>query len=343
VTAASLPRPRSDGSIRWGVLATGGAARIFTKDLIAHGHSVRAVGSRSLSAANAFAESFGIARAYGTYEELVGDPDVDVVYVATPHNHHANNAALALQSGKHVLVEKPFTLTAAEAADVTALARRNDLLVMEAMWTRFLPHMAYVRSVIREDRIGEVLSLHAHHVQRLPTDDSHRINSLHLAGGALLDLGVYPISFAFDILGTPVDIAARAKFKASGVDGSVATIFQHRNGAIATTYSSSESPGRNTAAVLGTDGYIEISATWYAPAKVSVYDADNHLVDEFDSPVSGRGMQYEAVEVERLLGAGKTASTLMPPQESVRIMATLDDIRRKIGLHYPDDDNRVRL
>jgi predicted dehydrogenase len=331
------PQPLSEGKLRWGVLATGGIARTFTQDLLLHGHRVEAVGSRSRAAAEHFAESFALPRAHGSYEELVGDPDLDVIYVATPHNFHAAHAALALGEGKHVLVEKAFTLTAAQASETTALAKKNGLLVMEAMWTRFLPHMEHVRSLVRSGRVGRVRSVHADHTQRLTDDENHRINNPHLAGGALLDLGIYPISFACDLLGQPVDVQAHATFKATGVDASVATIFRHQNGEVSTTYSSSETRGPNTATVLGTEGRVEIAATWYAPAKVTLLDQHDNVVEEFHQPVTGRGMQYQAAEVERLLGEGKTASPLLTPEESVRIMATMDRIRSTIGLRYPDE------
>jgi predicted dehydrogenase len=236
-----------------------------------------------------------------------------------------------------VLVEKSFTMTEAEAIEVTQLAQRQGLLVMEAMWTRFLPHMRHVREVVASGRIGEVRSLHAEHAQRLPDSPSHRINDPLLAGGALLDLGIYPISFAHDLLGAPEHVQARATFKPTGVDGSVATIMQHQGGAISTSYSSSETLGTNTATVLGTAGRIEISSIWYTPTKVTVHDDRGAVVEVFEEPVSGRGMQLQAMEVERLIAAGSIASSLMPPEESVRIMATMDAIRSTIGLRYPDE------
>ena len=330
------PGPRSPGTVGWGILASGGIARVFTTDLLAHGHRVAAVGSRSEGAARTFAESFQIPHAHGSYEGLVADPTVDVVYVATPHNFHAANATLALEHGKHVLVEKAFTLTAGEARSVVDVARRHELLVMEAMWTRFLPHMAWVRSVVRSGRLGEVRSLHADHTQSLPRDVQHRINNARLGGGALLDLGVYPVSFAHDLFGPPLEVQAQATFKATGVDGSVATMFRHGGGEVSTTYSSSETRGQNTATVLGTEGRLEIASTWYAPTTVVMYDAEDRVVEEFAASVSGRGMQYQAAEVEHLLGEGGTASALMSPEESVDVMTTLDEIRRLIGMHYPD-------
>jgi predicted dehydrogenase len=187
---AELAKPPSSGTLGWGILAPGGIARAFTRDLLLHGHRVAAVGSRSADRARAFAEEFGIARAHGSYDELVADPTVDVVYIATPHNLHAENAVAALESGKHVLVEKAFTLNAAEASRVARLGRTKGLVVMEAMWTRFLPHMEFVRSVVASGRLGEIRSLHADHTQRLSSDPAHRLNDPKLAGGALLDLGV---------------------------------------------------------------------------------------------------------------------------------------------------------
>ncbi len=329
--------PRSEGTIGWGILATGGIARLFTQDLLLHGHRVEAVGSRSASSADSFASSFGIPHSYASYEDLMADPRVDVVYVATPHNFHATNASLALHAGKHVLVEKSFTLNAPQARGVVRLAADRDLLVMEAMWTRFLPHMRKVREWLGDGRIGEVRSLHADHTQRLPLDDAHRLNNPALAGGALLDLGVYPISFAHDILGPVEEVHAEATFKETGVDGSVATVLRHAGGAISTSYSSSETRGANRAIILGIDGRIEIDATWYAPARVTLYDTDNQPVDHFDASVTGRGMQYQALEVEQLLSRHETASSLMSPSQSVEVMETMDAVRTCIGLRYPEE------
>jgi predicted dehydrogenase len=338
VSAAVEPFPRSDGSVRWGILATGGIARIFTRDLLAHGHQVVAVGSRSLASAQSFAAELGIGRAHGSYEELVADPEVDVVYIATPHNFHAANAELALEHGKHVLVEKAFTLTGDQAQRVVDQGRDRGLVVLEAMWTRFLPHMAHVHRLIESGRLGQVRSVHADHTQRLPQEDDHRINNLQLGGGALLDLGIYPVSFAWDILGRPVEVQARAGFRGSGVDASVATVFGHEGGAISTTYSSSETRGPNSATVLGTEGRIELADTWYTPAPVTLLDNSGKVLDRYDEPVSGRGMQFQAAEMERLVAAGETAgSPLLPPEESVGIMRTMDEIRAQIGLRYPDE------
>jgi predicted dehydrogenase len=228
---------------RWGILGTGWIADLFVKDLLLTGHTVTAVGSRSQASADRFAARFGIPRAHESYESLAADPEVDVIYVATPHPMHAANAKMALTAGKHVLIEKPFTLNAGEAEEVVALADANRLVALEAMWTRFLPHMVNIRKVVASGVLGELRSIIADHTQDLPDDPAHRLNALELGGGALLDLGIYPISFAWDILGEPQSIQATATFKTTGADAEVATLFKYGGGAIALTLSASDTAG----------------------------------------------------------------------------------------------------
>ncbi len=324
-------------AIRWGILATGWIAELFVKDLMLTGHTVTAVGSRSQSSADRFAKTFGIATAHGSYAALAADPNVDIIYIATPHPQHFAAAILALNAGKHILVEKAFTLNAGEAAQIVSLAETKGLVVLEAMWTRFLPHMCRIREIIAAGTIGQVRSLTADHRQKLPEDPNHRLNALDLGGGALLDLGIYPISFAWDILGQPESIKALATFRQTGADAQVATIFHYTSGAIATTLSSSDSAGPNRASVVGTKGRIDIDRVWYSPTTFRVYDNDNTVVEAFDTPVAGRGMQFQAEECERLITSGQLTSTIMPPSQSVQIMQTLDEIRTQIGLRYPSE------
>lgn len=323
--------------LRWGILATGWIAELFVKDLQFTGHVVTAVGSRTQAGADRFAKTFGIGTAHGSYAALVADPKVDIIYIATPHPQHLAAAKLAINAGKHILVEKAFTINAAEAAEIVALATAKNLVVLEAMWTRFLPHMVRIRKIIAAGTIGEVRSITADHRQKLPDDPKHRLNALELGGGALLDLGIYPISFVWDILGKPQSIKASATFRATGADAQVATIFQYASGAIATTLSSSDSAGPNRASVVGTKGRIEIDRVWYSPTTFRVYDTENTLLETFDGAVEGRGMQFQADEVERLITSGRIASEIMPPSQSVAIMAALDEVRAQIGLRYPGE------
>jgi predicted dehydrogenase len=324
-------------TLRWGILGTGGIARQFTRDLLLTGHSVSAVGSRTKEGAEEFANLFGLAAAHPSYESLVADPAVDLVYVATPHPMHHANARLALEAGKHVLVEKPFTLNAAQAQDLVDLAAAKDLLALEAMWTRWLPHMVRLREIIAAGTIGEVRSMTADHTQFMPDDPGHRINDLRLGGGALLDLGIYPISFASQLFGTPQSVQATGTLKETGADAQVGTMFRYAGGQIATTYTASVTRGPNVATVLGTAGRIEIDSIWYTATGLRVYDNAGRLVEEFRPPVEGRGMQFQADEAERLVSEGRIASDILPPQETVAIMATLDEIRAQIGLRYPDE------
>lgn len=323
--------------LRWGILGTGGIAHSFVSDLLANGHQVAAVGSRTLASAQAFADEFALETAHGDYASLVADAAVDIVYVATPHPMHASNALLAVRAGKPVLVEKAFTLNADEARLLVDEAAARGVFVMEAMWTRFLPHMIRIREILAAGTIGEIRAVTADHTQNLPRDPAHRLNDPALGGGALLDLGIYPVSFVWDVLGAPATITAHAAFTATGVDETIATIFGYPDGAVATTLSSMTSAGPDVASILGTRGRIDLDAVWYTATSFRVYDERRALIEEFHSEISGAGYHLEAAEVERRVAAGEIRSPLMTPEESVAIMGGLDSIRRAVGLRYPSE------
>ena len=321
--------------LRWGILATGGIAHAFARDLRTAGLDLTAVGSRSAASGEQFAAEFEVPRVHGSYEALVSDPDVDIVYVSTPHPLHAENAILALEHGKHVLVEKPFTLTGAEAAAVRDAAVKNGLLAMEAMWTRYLPHMIRVRELVDSGALGEIRAVFADHTQKISSDPDHRLNNLELGGGALLDLGIYPISFAWDILGAPTLVNASATIGATGVDDEVATIFTHASGALSTSLSASHAAGPNTAHIVGTEARIDIDAVWYSPTTFRLVAPDGAVLEAYESRIDGRGMQFQALAAERYIAEGRRDSDLLPLDETVAIMDTLDEVRRQIGLVYP--------
>ncbi|MGM7679658.1 Gfo/Idh/MocA family protein [Microbacterium sp. A94] len=327
--------------LRWGILATGGIAHSFASDLRTAGLDLVAVGSRSQASADKFAAEFSIPRAHASYEALVADPDVDIIYVSTPHPMHHAGAKLALEAGKHVLVEKSFTLNRAEAEDLQRIATERGLLAMEAMWTRYLPHMVRIREIIAEGTLGEIRAVTADHTQLLPSDPTHRLNALELGGGALLDLGIYPVSFIWDILGAPTSIKAVARLVETGADAEVATLMTHEGGAVSTSISSSRAAGANVATIVGTQARIEIDRVWYCPTSFRVIGPDGSVLESYESEIDGRGMQYQAFAAEGAVAAGDTAGALLPLPlaESVAIMGTLDEIRAQIGVRYPSEGN----
>jgi len=321
--------------LRWGILATGGIARSFARDLIDAGHTVAAVGSRAPGAAAAFAAEFGIPTAHGSYEQLAADPGVDVIYVATPHPVHLDAALLAIAGGKHVLVEKPFTLNAAQAARIAEAAAAAGVVAMEAMWTRFLPHMVQLRALLAAGAIGEVRTVIADHTQALPTDPAHRLQNPALGGGALLDLGIYPVSFAVDVLGLPTAVRAHASRTPTGVDRQTAILLEHEGGRQSVLHCALDTAGSNRAVVLGTHGALELDRVWYTPTTVTRYDRDWNVVEQLRPAVSGRGMQFQAAELERRVSGAAPSS--LPIDETVAIMAVLDQVRALIGLRYPGE------
>jgi len=335
MTSAETTGPTAP--IRWGILGTGFIAHTQTADLVACGFTVAAVGSRSQETADAFAAEFGIPTAHGSYEDLVADPGVDAIYVSTPHPFHAQNALLALRAGKHVLIEKAFTLTAAQALEVVETGEVAGLVVMEAMWTRFLPHMLRIREIIAAGTLGDVRTLIADHNQNLPKDPLHRINNPELGGGALLDLAIYPVSFAFDLFGTPESVTAIAAKTATGVDRQTAILLGFEDGRQAVLHSALDTKGPNTASILGTNGRIAVDAVWYSPTTFTVFDAAGEVIERFENTVTQRGMQYQSWEFERRIRVGDTAPAILPPRESVRIMQALDVVRAQIGLEYPGE------
>jgi predicted dehydrogenase len=325
-------------SLRWGILGTGWIASEFTQDLLANGMTITAVGSRTQESADAYAARFGIATAHPTYEALVADPNVDAIYVSTPHPFHYENALLVLGGGKHVLVEKPFTLSAAEAREIVDLATAKNLVVLEAMWTRWLPHMVRIHEILDAGTLGDVRTVIADHNQDLPDDPKHRILNPDLGGGALLDLGIYPVSLAWDIFGKPTSVTAISSASPiTGVDRQTAILLGYEDGQQAVLHTALDTLGPNTAAIIGTLGRIEVDSVWYTATTFTVYDQDNNVIERFDQPVISRGMQFEALALEQIVASGSLQGDELPPGETVAIMETLDEIRRQIGLTYPGE------
>jgi predicted dehydrogenase len=318
----------------WGILGPGGIARAFAKDLtFLEGHTIGAVGSRSLGNAQSFAQEFG-GTAYGSYDELVNDSSIDAIYVATPHPAHHDNVILALNAGNPVLCEKPFAVNATEAQAMIDAASHNKVALMEAMWARFLPHYAKVREIIASGVLGPILSIHADHGQRLADQNIPRLVEPHLAGGALLDLGIYPISFAHMILGNPLSINSSAVMTDKGVDAQTSMIFTYENGAqsVLTTTMIEQTPCR--AVVAGLHGWLEIDRTFYNPASMRVILNDGS-VTQYPSTYTGHGLREQAESFRQLVQAGQLESDILSWQDTIDIMKTMDAVREQIGLKYP--------
>ena len=328
--------PRTAPSIRWGILGAGRIAGSFADAVSQHTRAqLVAVGSRNRDRAERFATAHGIPTTHLGYEALVEDPHVDVIYVATPHSEHLEHALLAIRAGKHVLVEKAFTRNAAEAEQVFAAAREAGVFVMEAMWTRFLPHVSALHQVVDAGEIGEIVNVSADHGQLMAFDPTSRLFDPALAGGALLDLGVYPVSFAQDLLGAPDAVTATGTLAETGVDGQVSIVLSYGARTQATLSTTLWARTPTVALVSGTEGYIEVAGPFYRPTSFRVTRLDGR-VWTFDQP-STSGMQYEAPEVARRVAAGDVESPRMSWQGTLEVMRTLDEVRRQVAVVYPGE------
>jgi predicted dehydrogenase len=324
-------------NIRWGILGPGNIARSFAQGLsVLDDAEIVAVGSRSAERAAAFGERYNIPRRHASYEALANDPDVDVVYVATPHPFHKQHNLLCLRAGKPVLCEKPFTLNAADTAEVIAMARDRRLFLMEAIWSRFLPHIARLRELIAEGAIGEVRQVRADFSFRTEVDPKSRLFDPALGGGGLLDVGIYPVSLAAMLLGAPSDIASLAQLGATGVDEQAGIVMRYDGGRLAVLTTAIRTSSPHEALILGTAGHIKVHDAWWKPSTLTLV-RDGKLEEPIDVPAVGNGYNYEAAEVMRCLREGRTESATMPLDESLAIMRTLDAIRAQWGLRYPGE------
>ncbi len=322
-------------NFRWGILGTGGIASAFVEDLrLADGHVVTAVGSRSLFTAQEFAKKTPGARAYASYAELVHDDNVDAIYVATPHPWHKEHTLLALNASKPVLCEKPFAITAVETQEMMKAAQANNVALLEAMWTSYLPHIASVRKILSSGVLGEIYSVEADHGQRLADRGIARLVDPHLAGGALLDLGIYPVSFEHLVLGAPDTITSSAVMTDRGVDAQTSAIFDYKSGAqaIITTNMIARTPCR--AVISGLLGRLEIDSIFYNPASMRVVLTDG-TTTQYPNTYLGHGLREQAIEMARVVSNGQLESALMPWSQTLAVMQTMDQIRRQIGLTYP--------
>jgi predicted dehydrogenase len=325
----------SDTPLRWGILGPGAIANRFAQGVqFLPDHTLHAVASRERARAEAFAAKYEIPRVHEGYDALVHDAEVDAVYICTPHPFHAEQALLALRAGKPVLVEKPFTVNAGQAEEVLAEAQARGLFVMEAMWTRFFPLMARVRQLLAEGAIGEPRMVLADFGFRGGDNPESRLLSPSLAGGALLDVGVYCVSFAHMVLGKPEAITGLATLGATGVDEQCGYVLRHGAGALSVLSAAVRTNTPHAAAILGTEGSIQIHPAWWCPSRFTLTRSGREP-EQFEMPMEGSGFNYQIAEVGRCLREGLRESPIMTHAETLDVMRTMDTLRAQWNLRYP--------
>ena len=327
-------------TVRWGILSTGAIARQFAEGLKhAPGAELVAVGSRTRDAAERFGAEFRVPRRHASYQAVADDPGVDVVYIGTPHTLHCENALMCLAAGKAVLCEKPFAINTAQAERMAALARSKKLFLMEALWTRYLPAILELRRLLAAGTIGPIRMIEADFGFRPEYNPLGRLYNPDLGGGSLLDIGIYPISLVYLLLGPPARMTTMAELGRTGVDERSAVVFGYPGGELATLSFSLTTDMPSEVLVLGTEGWIRVHGPIYKPEKltVSLKTAAARAERVIPLPAAGNGYNYEAVEVMRCLGQGLLESPGMPLDESLAIMRTMDAIRAQWGLRYPGE------
>jgi dihydrodiol dehydrogenase / D-xylose 1-dehydrogenase (NADP) len=322
--------------IKWGIMGPGRIAHKFAQSLkCSEAAEITAVGSHSMERAVEFAKQYGINRAYASYAKLAADNDVDIIYVATPHPAHFECALLCLKAGKAVLCEKPFTLNAAETKTLVKTAKSSKLFLMEAMWMRYLPAIVKVRELLTQGEIGEIRMVIADFGNRIPWDPSGRLLNPELGGGALLDVGIYPVSFASMVLGdSPTKITGIAHLGETGVDEQFSAVLGYEAGKIAALSGAVRTSLPNEARIIGTEGYVRVPDFWRA-SSLELYQ--NGKMEKFEIPFRSTGYIHEAEEAMYCLREGLIESSIMPLDESLKIMKILDTLRKQWGLKYPQE------
>ncbi|MBP7002708.1 Gfo/Idh/MocA family oxidoreductase [Amaricoccus sp.] len=321
--------------LRWGILGSGWIAEQFIASVRAHTRqAIAAIGSRSQSKAEAFAREWKIPAAHGSYEALVADPDLDVIYVATPHNLHHAHALLALRAGKHVLVEKPMALDHAQAAEMVALAREKSVFLAEALWTYFLPKFDVLQQIFDAGTLGDIRSIHTEYGEYFTR--GHRIFNPRLAGGPLLDLGTYPVSLLTKLLGVPQSVIGVAQPDPSGVHGQLSVILTTASGAQGVMSTSLYGFTPTNAVIVGSGGTLRFGSEFNLPGPFELRSPDGATIFRYEEP-PGRhfeGLYYEAAEVARRIAAGMTETPCRPLQATLDAMTTLDMIRAATGIEF---------
>jgi predicted dehydrogenase len=340
MTLRSLPSPRTPDPmeappLRWGVMGPGWIAERFVESLQAHTRQqVVAVGSRSLDRAQQFATRYDVATAVGSYAELAEQPDVDIVYVASPHQAHLEHALLCLESGKHVLVEKPIALSASQAREIAAAAESAGLYCAEALWTMFLPKWDVLRQVLEQGLLGDLKSVYVDYGEHF--EDGHRIFEASLAGGPLLDLGTYPLSIVTSLLGAHEQVAALGQPDPRGVNGQLGATMTHAGGALSVIATTLYGNTRNEVRIVGTDAVLTVDPVHNGPGPLSVTSADGSLTLTYDEPVGDQvaGLHFQAAEAARRIATGETQTPFRTLESSIVSLEASDEIRRQVGIDF---------
>ncbi len=323
-------------AIRWAICGTGVIAEQFAASLakVTDADTV-AVGSNDATRSDRFGERHRIARRYGSYEELAADDEVDVVYVASTQQRHLADARLFLEAGRHVLCEKPLALSTAQIEAMLAAARSNDRFLMEALWSRFLPSYIRLGELLADGAIGEPRLLYSDFSLRVPAEarDEHRLYDPHRGGGALLDLGVYPVQLAHFTMGPPVRVEATAMLTDRGLDEQTSILLDHGDGRASMLTTAMCTAGLNTARLVGTEGILHLDSPMHCTDRIRLERGDD--VEDFEFPEAS--LHFQIPEVHRCIREGRLESAVMPHAESLAIMATLDRVREQIGVRYPDE------
>jgi predicted dehydrogenase len=337
----ALPAPRTPDSmaaptLRWGVLGPGWIAERFIGSLQRHTRQhVLAVASRDLNRSIPFAKKNGIDRAYGSYQELLADPDVDVVYIATPHNAHYPCALMSLQAGKNTLVEKPMALNAGQAGRLAEIAAGKGVFFMEALWTQFLPKFDVIRQLLDSGALGDIHTVIADHGEFF--EDDHRIMRHDLAGGPLLDLGTYPVALAHWVLGNPVQVLAAGQAHPAGVNGQASAILTNAGGNQALVHCTIFSDTPTTGVIAGTAATLTIPGPFYQPGDMTLTSVDGRVLSWTEPAVAHDALHFEAAEVARRISAGQTGSPLRTIADSIATMAIIDEMRAQIGIVFDEE------
>ena len=323
--------------IRWGIIGLGKIAEKFATDLVTVPHTqLHAVASTSMERAKDFAQKFSVPHHYDSYEDIFKTPDLDVVYIATPHTFHAENTILCLKNKIPVLCEKPFAMNLKEVQKMVDTARENDTFLMEAMWTRFIPVIQKTQELIAEDRIGKIRTIHADFGFVAPFTPERRTLNPVLGGGALLDIGIYPAYLSLLLLDYPTDIHAVSTFGKTGVDETTSFVFKYPQ-ATALMNATFASRTRTEALIYGDKGYIHLPERFHESRTVTLYETDKDPIT-FTFERETRGYNFEIEEVNNCLWNNKKESVKMPLSMSVKLMSLLDEIRQKAGIRYDGID-----